>query len=233
DTHGNMTATLSLTGSGTGWNIANERSYDVWGGVRSGSGPKNGYVANLGHVKDDESGLIYMRARYYEPESGRFVSEDPACFNSNWYIYARNAPTIFADSSGKIFEQAIVGLLKFLLGHLLMGMTDELVTRLDTLTRYLNQLDDLAAMEKIAGVYRYTDVSGDALEIRKEVMAIHKKLKQIRGAEGAIKWGTKLGKGLDKVFGAITGYSFIISALIDDIDMAPSGYGSLEAIYGG
>ncbi|MFM9873509.1 MAG: hypothetical protein ACKVQS_08610, partial [Fimbriimonadaceae bacterium] len=35
DTHGNMTATLSLTGSGTGWNIANERSYDVWGGVRS------------------------------------------------------------------------------------------------------------------------------------------------------------------------------------------------------
>jgi hypothetical protein len=29
DTHGNMMATLSFTGNGTGWNIANERSFDV------------------------------------------------------------------------------------------------------------------------------------------------------------------------------------------------------------
>jgi hypothetical protein len=44
------------------WNVGNERSYDVWGGVRSGAatgGPKGRYCANLGHVQDDESGLIY------------------------------------------------------------------------------------------------------------------------------------------------------------------------------
>ncbi|MFM9872491.1 MAG: RHS repeat-associated core domain-containing protein [Fimbriimonadaceae bacterium] len=105
DTHGNMTATLSLTGSGTGWNIANERSYDVWGGVRSGAatgGPKGRYVANLGHVQDDESGLIYMRARYYEPESGRFVSEDPGMDGKNWYIYCSNDPINRIDESGTI-----------------------------------------------------------------------------------------------------------------------------------
>jgi RHS repeat-associated protein len=101
DTHGNMTATLSLTGNGTGWNFANERSFEVWGSVRSGAaagGPKGRYVANLGHVQDDESGLIYMRARYYEPESGRFVSEDKANDGSNWYVYALNSPAAFNDT---------------------------------------------------------------------------------------------------------------------------------------
>ncbi|MFM9873507.1 MAG: RHS repeat domain-containing protein [Fimbriimonadaceae bacterium] len=107
DTHGNMTATLSLTGSGTGWNIANERSYDVWGSVRSGAatgGPKGRYVANLGHVQDDESGLIYMRARYYEPGTGRFVTEDPECDGKNWYIYVNNKPNIDTDFTGKFAD---------------------------------------------------------------------------------------------------------------------------------
>jgi RHS repeat-associated protein len=97
-------ATLSLSGSGAGWNIANERSYDVWGLVRSGAttgGPKGRYVAHLGHVQDDESGLIYMRARYYEPESGRFISEDPAMDGSNWFTYCANDPVNFGDYSGK------------------------------------------------------------------------------------------------------------------------------------
>ncbi len=63
--------------------------------------PKGPYCANLGHVQDDESGLIYMRARYYEPTSGRFISEDPDKQGSNWFEYAIDQPTWFADSSGK------------------------------------------------------------------------------------------------------------------------------------
>lgn len=50
-------------------------------GVRCAWGMRLGdsicrYCASLGHVADDEPGLVYMRARYYEPSSGRFVSED-------------------------------------------------------------------------------------------------------------------------------------------------------------
>ena len=103
DTHGNMVATLSKNTAGTSWSLGNERSYDDWGSVRSGAvtgGPKGRYVANLGHVQDDESGLIYMRARYYEPETGRFVSEDPAMEFSNWYIYCRNNPIDKVDQNG-------------------------------------------------------------------------------------------------------------------------------------
>ncbi|MFM9872985.1 MAG: RHS repeat-associated core domain-containing protein [Fimbriimonadaceae bacterium] len=126
DTHGNMVATQTKNTGGTSWSIGDERSNDVWGGVRSGAatgGPKGRYVANLGHVQDDESGLIYMRARYYEPESGRFVSEDPAMDGGNWYAYARNMPTIFGDFSGKspilIAGAFIFGAIAFGIGYIL------------------------------------------------------------------------------------------------------------------
>jgi RHS repeat-associated protein len=95
DVHGNMVATVAKNTGGTAWTIANERSYDVWGSVRSGAttgGPKGRYCANLGHVQDDESGLIYMRARYYEPGTGRFISQDRIMDGYNWYAYCGNDP---------------------------------------------------------------------------------------------------------------------------------------------
>jgi len=104
-----MIATVASLSSGTAWDISDERNYDVWGGVRQGSaagGPKGRYVANLGHVQDDESGLVYMRARYYEPESGRFISEDRMGSGENWYLYANSNPIAKVDSSGNNDEVA-------------------------------------------------------------------------------------------------------------------------------
>ena len=101
DGHGNMVATLSR--SGPGFAVNDRRSYDAWGAVRTGSAtgdPKGRYVANLGHMQDDESGLVYMRARYYEALSGRFVSEDPARHGLNCFSYCSNDPISFSDSSG-------------------------------------------------------------------------------------------------------------------------------------
>lgn len=48
----------------------------------------------------DESGLVFMRARYYEPSSGRFVSEDLARHGINWFSYASCDPVNLADQSG-------------------------------------------------------------------------------------------------------------------------------------
>jgi RHS repeat-associated protein len=71
--------------------------------VRSGAatgGPKERYAANLGHVQDDESGLIYVRARYYEPESGRFVCLDGARDGQNWYVFCNSDPINSVDIDG-------------------------------------------------------------------------------------------------------------------------------------
>jgi len=110
DGHGNMIASLARSSSTPYYVLGNERQYDVWGGVRSGAStgdPNTRYCANLGHKQDDESGLIYMRARYYEPSTGRFVSEDPAMDGSNWFNYSKDNPISYFDSTGKGPEMEI------------------------------------------------------------------------------------------------------------------------------
>ena len=101
DGHGNMVATRAKSGSG--YQIGNRRSFGAWGDVRQGNqtGSPNGkYCANLGHVSDDESELTYMRARYYEASSGRFLSEDSELAGTNWYMYCRNDPVSGFDPDG-------------------------------------------------------------------------------------------------------------------------------------
>ncbi|HBB66423.1 MAG TPA: hypothetical protein DCZ93_03800, partial [Elusimicrobia bacterium] len=51
---------------------------------------------------DYETGLVYLRARYYSAETGRFLQQDPRCFGgvANLYVYVNGNPLIFYDPSG-------------------------------------------------------------------------------------------------------------------------------------
>jgi RHS repeat-associated protein len=87
--------------------------YDVYGAVRTQSGSsanKFKYVAGIGHPTDEETGLIYMRARYYEPGTGRFGSEDPAQNGINWFGYCAGSPVNLYDPTGRAGERPIPGL---------------------------------------------------------------------------------------------------------------------------
>ena len=56
-----------------------------------------------GREWDPETSLYYYRARYYDPASGRFLSEDPVGFRGrdiNLYRYGRNQPGRFTDPIG-------------------------------------------------------------------------------------------------------------------------------------
>ena len=53
-----------------------------------------------GEYTDDETGFVYLRNRYYDPEVGRFITEDPIRNGVNWYVYAGNNPVSFVDSFG-------------------------------------------------------------------------------------------------------------------------------------
>jgi len=85
-------------------NVTATRKYDVYGSVRASTGTstsKQKFVGSLGHPSDDETGLIYMRARYMDPVTGRFISEDPAKFANNWFAYCNSNPVNKDDFDGR------------------------------------------------------------------------------------------------------------------------------------
>jgi len=85
-------------------NLTSIRGFDVYGAVRSNSGTatsRHGFCGQLGHTSENETELVYMRARYMDPVVGRFVSEDEDEDGTNWYCYAFSDPTNFVDRSGR------------------------------------------------------------------------------------------------------------------------------------
>jgi len=93
-------------------NLTSSPKYDVYGLTRSNPGSassRQGFVGGLGHVTDTETGLIYMRARYYDPSIGRFESEDPGKHEANWFVYTSNNPVNKVDSTGKVFTDVLIG----------------------------------------------------------------------------------------------------------------------------
>ncbi|VEN74187.1 hypothetical protein EPICR_30120 [Candidatus Desulfarcum epimagneticum] len=78
--------------------------YDPFGSMIGETGP--GTVKNrmkyTGREMDEETGLYYYRARYYDPEVGRFLTEDPKGFEAgvNFYAYADNNPVSASDPTG-------------------------------------------------------------------------------------------------------------------------------------
>lgn len=58
------------------------------------------YFGFCGEYTDEESGLVYLRNRYYDPEIGRFITEDPAKDGDNWYAYCAGNPVNRIDPYG-------------------------------------------------------------------------------------------------------------------------------------
>jgi RHS repeat-associated protein len=88
-------------------NIAWQAQYKAWGEAKEiiskaaqGAGFKNP-LRFQGQYFDHETGLHYNRYRYYDPETGRFISKDPIRFEGgvNLHVYAPS-PTKWVDPMG-------------------------------------------------------------------------------------------------------------------------------------
>ena len=94
---GSITSLTDTTGA-----VVGGYNTDAFGNSVTTSGNLVNPFRYTGREWDAETGLYYYRARYYDPASGRFLSEDPIGFKGGigFYTYTRNDPTDLLDPSG-------------------------------------------------------------------------------------------------------------------------------------
>jgi RHS repeat-associated protein len=79
-------------------------SYDSFGNVMGGSASTR--YTYTGREVDSDTGLMFYRARWYDPHQGRFISEDPIGLAGgiNVFAYVENKPLRFTDPSGLCYQ---------------------------------------------------------------------------------------------------------------------------------
>ncbi len=100
DAIGNTLAMTDMTGA-----AVNTYRYKAFGASELISGTALNNRQFTGHVSDN-TGLIYMNARYYDPATGRFLTQDTVPgrpmdpLSYNLYAYCKNNPVAYTDPSG-------------------------------------------------------------------------------------------------------------------------------------
>lgn len=102
--YANLGTTANLTDS-SGFNQVAYR-LDPFGEITEQEGVSVNRQVFTGHEHDTETGLIYMKARFYDPDIGRFLSQDTYLGESSTppslhrYLYAYSNPTVWVDLFG-------------------------------------------------------------------------------------------------------------------------------------
>ncbi|MEG5082027.1 putative Ig domain-containing protein [Microcoleus sp. AT8-B4] len=113
--------------------VTDSYSYDAYGNLIAATGGSNNAYLFAGEQRDTETGLDYLRARYYDPFLGRFVSadayegtlNDPMSLHD--YQYAHANPVVNTDPSGymtnigeflsNIATQAVLASMAYVTGY--------------------------------------------------------------------------------------------------------------------
>ena len=98
--HDQLGSTRLLTNEG-GQTVA-AYAYTAYGSLSNSSGTVSTPLLYTGQYRDSESGLYYLRARYYDPATAQFLSKDPAAaITMAPYSYVTNNPPNRRDPSGR------------------------------------------------------------------------------------------------------------------------------------
>ena len=106
---GDVVGLIDSTGA-----VVVQYTYDAWGKLLSTSGSMDSTLAlhnplrYRGYIYDTETGLYYLRSRYYNPTWGRFLNADKYTsinltpIGSNMFAYCVNNPINAIDYSGSL-----------------------------------------------------------------------------------------------------------------------------------
>ena len=99
-------------------NVVNTYDYDVYGVLKEADEKGvNNPVRYAGEYYDEDSGLYYLRSRYYDPGLMRFINEDTYKgdvkdpLSLNLYTYCKGNPISYTDPSGHLvwWIPAVIG----------------------------------------------------------------------------------------------------------------------------
>ncbi|WHX49762.1 RHS repeat-associated core domain-containing protein [Paenibacillus woosongensis] len=103
--HGDVVGLVDSAG-----NQLNSYTYDIWGNPEHEEETVPNIFRYSGEYWDATTDLQYLRARWYDPNAGRFVSKDSYegditnPLSQNLYTYVHNNPLIYVDPSGHRME---------------------------------------------------------------------------------------------------------------------------------
>jgi RHS repeat-associated protein len=104
DQIGNTRLLVSTTGANVG-----SYNYDPYG-IPTHSGTTTTPLEYTGQYTDSDSGLVYMRARYYDPATAQFLTSDPlAAVTLAPYTYAGDNPLNNEDPTGLAWQGCVGG----------------------------------------------------------------------------------------------------------------------------
>ena len=119
---GDVIAILDAAG-----NVVVSYAYDAWGAPIGKSGALAETLGTVqpfryrGYVFDEETGLYYLRSRYYNPRWGRFVNADAEIaveaklWDAKLFLYCANNPVRYTDDGGNSFWDVLADCGKALL----------------------------------------------------------------------------------------------------------------------
>ena len=105
DALGSITALTDVNGQ-----VAQTYEYDSFGSITNQVGNVENPYTYTGREYDPETGLYYLRARYYDARAGRFINEDPIGLEGgiNIFAYAENSPINFNDPYGLLAAEGLL-----------------------------------------------------------------------------------------------------------------------------
>jgi len=202
----------------TGNIAANQTSvtyqYDAFGNEVNPDANDTNPFRYCGECYDKETGLYYLRARYYDPQLGRFINEDSFegqvddPLSLNLYTYCENEPLMHSDPTGHfVFAiPAAIGAVEWAVGTVITATTayvagSEIGTRINK-----SKVEPIAVTnrdtdkeDKITYIYRYTDkfdyqsLTPEPAGIKKQTLSGKSTIK--KEDDKALSFSTISGKG--------------------------------------
>lgn len=190
--------------------------YDAFGRLIVSESTVANTFTYTGRKWDPAADLYFYRARFFNPEIGRFTAKDPLGFvdGANQYTYVQNNPILFADPTGTVawFVPSVVGAG---VGGAISGGSYLIqhVNWDDFMPRDLSGYTKMALNPLYIPVYIATHVKpsfewGD--------MALYTGGGMVAGAAAPIGWAVAAGAGISGIgAAALAGSSAVIGGLVD------------------